>query len=343
MWVGTAVQPVSPGLPHLALSAALLAACSDYGFNHPSGEQPGETGPAEGAPRIVLEPASHDFGTLSPGALDTVEVTIANEGDADLVVNSVAHDGGQGSFSLELLDSVNGGLPWTLPPGDAADVAVHFSPTQTTVERGTLYVGSNDAQQPTAEAVQDGAARDFEGFMTGWYVLDDGVAYETTSNGDRVIDHHGDTDLYWYEPSGVHGLLDSTDVEADFAVMRQYVLDRVVAPVLPTGPFDWDEDSTLATFEYATFTYFMCDFWLSADADPSRFEISSGAVDDGIQVMVNGEILGQIKLNQSGSWPLENAVAGQVNTLIIILVDDSASDKYVHDLAFYEDGVLVEG
>ena len=40
---------------------------------------------------------------------------------------------------------------------------------------------------------------------------------------------------------------------------------------------------------------------------------------------------------------LTNATAGEVNTLIIILVDDSASDKYVNELAFYKDGVMVEG
>jgi hypothetical protein len=64
-------------------------------------------------------------------------------------------------------------------------------------------------------------------------------------------------------------------------------------------------------------------------------------VDDGIQVMVNGAILGRISLGQAGAWPLSNAVPGQVNTLIIILVDDSRVDKYVSDLAFYRDGVMV--
>ena len=87
----------------------------------------------------------------------------------------------------------------------------------------------------------------------------------------------------------------------------------------------------------------MCDFWLDSSADPTRYEISSGVVDDGIQVMVNGEILGRIKLGESGSWSLDNANPGEVNTLVIILVDDSEYDKYVHDLAFYLDGKMVTG
>ncbi|MDP6934435.1 MAG: hypothetical protein QGG40_16030, partial [Myxococcota bacterium] len=158
-----------------------------------------------------------------------------------------------------------------------------------------------------------------------------------------VIDHHGDVDLYWYEPSGAHGIVDSSDPETDFATMRDYVIDNAGAPTEVSGPFTYDASSSISTYEYATFTYFLCDFWLDADEDPSSYEISSGSVDDGIQVMVNGEILGQLKLGESGSWGLDNATAGEVNTLIIILVDDSASDKYVNELAFYKDGVMVEG
>jgi len=82
----------------------------------------------------------------------------------------------------------------------------------------------------------------------------------STSNTSYVVDHHGDTDLYWYEPSGAHGLIDSSDPEGDFQIMRDYVIARVGSPTSVSEPFDFDESSTLATFEFATFTYFLCDF-----------------------------------------------------------------------------------
>ena len=67
-------------------------------------------------------------------------------------------------------------------------------------------------------------------------------------------------------------------------------------------------------------------------------------MDDGIQVMVNGEILGHMLL---GASPTSRSLAdvsrpGEVNTLIVILVDDSASHRYLTNLAFYRDGIMVE-
>jgi hypothetical protein len=36
-------------------------------------------------------------------------------------------------------------------------------------------------------------------------------------------------------------------------------------------------------------------------------------------------------------------VPGAVNSLIVILMDNSATDKYLTDLGFYRDGVFVSG
>ena len=184
---------------------------------------------------------------------------------------------------------------------------------------------------------------DFDGFSSGWYVLDDGIAYETTSNINYQVTHHGDPDLYWYEPSGAHGLIGSTQSTADFAMMREYVLSLVPEPIEVTGPFNFQEVSTLSTFEFATYTYFMCDFVVQPGIDVSRYAISGGDVDDGIQVMLNGEILGRRGLWEGPfSWPLEHAKPNALNTLIILLVDDSASSKMIQDFAFTLDGVMVQ-
>jgi hypothetical protein len=136
----------------------------------------------------------------------------------------------------------------------------------------------------------------------------------------------------------------SADLPADFAILRDYVIANAGAPIVPSGPFDWDESSTVTQFAEATFTYFLCDFYLPADADPTAYTIETGAVDDGIRVIVNGHILGHQKLSVlAGRWTLEHAVPGEVNTLVVILVDDAAVNKYLHGLGFWFEGALVEG
>lgn len=317
------------------LSLLLLCGCSDYDLSgKPDDEDGGDT--ATLSPDIQVAPASVDLGSieLGTGPGEPEPVWIKNIGEADLHLSALTIDGGGGSFTVTGLETD------TLVPDENTEVLVEFEPLEGGAATARLLVDSDDPDQPRVGV--DLLGEGLLPFFAGWYVLDDGVPYETTSSPAHVVDHHGDEDLYYYEPSGAHGLVDSSDPVADFAVMRDYVIARVGAPTPVTGPFDWDESSTLATFEYATFTYFLCDFYLPADDLPELYEISSGSVDDGIQVMVNGEILGRQKLGESGgSWPLVAAVPGELNTLIIILVDDSQVNKYVHDLAFYRDGEMV--
>ena len=211
------------------------------------------------------------------------------------------------------------------------------------LEYGTISEALADKEQEDTAALDTGAAElGFEGFSSGWYIFDDGIPYETTSNPNYQVTYHGDPDLYWYEPSGAHGLINSSNSSADFAALRNYVLALAPEPVIVTEPLQFNQSSSLNTFEFATFTYIMCDFRVDANTAVSRYAISGGAVDDGIQIMLNGEILGRRVLNEGAfSWPLSTAKTSGVNTLIIILVDDSASNKYVHDLAFTLDGEMV--
>lgn len=293
-------------------------------------------------PRIRLTPDLHDFGAVPGGTTQTLLVSILNEGTDALRVDEVRIDAPSGEFALDPLLDHNGALPWSIPPGGDLPVRVDYGPLDDSGDVSTVTVVSDDPDHGEAEAIQLGAGTGFKGFSTGWYVYDDGIPYETTSNPSHVVDHHGDEDLYWYEPSGAHGLIDSVDPTTDFAVLRDYILAHAPAPVEPTEPFDYDAGSTLATFAFATFTYFLCDFYLDPSDDPALYEIRSGTVDDGIQVMVNGAILGRLSLGEAGrSWPLTNAFPGAVNSLVVILVDDSQVNKYVHDLAFYRDGMLV--
>ena len=287
---------------------------------------------------LVITPRSHDFGLVDVGITETVRFTLANIGDGPLTVDDLQF----GATSTELaLSPLSVPLPWDLDPGDTQTVDVTYTPVDDIADEGAVVALSDGGDQ---QADVFGNGKTFEGFSTGWYVWDPRNPIDTTTNPDYVVDHHGDEDVYYYENSGMHGMTASTDVPGDFAVLRDYVIANAGAPIVPSGPFDWDESSTVSQFNEATFTYFLCDFFLPADADPTTYTIQSGAVDDGIRVIVNGQILGHQKLGQSsGIWTLEHAVPGAVNTLVIILVDDAAVHKYVRGLGFWHDGALVEG
>ena len=293
-----------------------------------------------GQSQLAVSPSTYDFGTLDVGDTGQVPIQLTNAGSMDITVGELNFVSSSGELSFSADELTNGSLPWILSPGESKQVFVDYTPLDDMVDTSTLNV-YHDAGQEIAS--QTGTAKEFEGFSTGWYVFDDGIPYETTSNPNYVINTHGDLDLYWYEPSGAHGLIDSTDPLADFALMRQYILDNAGPPIQVNGPFNFSETSTISTFSYATYTYFMCDFYLDPNIDVSRYAISGGNVDDGIQIMLNGEILGHRLLGEGTfSWPLQTANSGQVNTLIIILADDSASHKYANNLAFTLDGQMVE-
>ena len=298
-----------------------------------------------GTPIIKVAPSAHNFGTMNAGDTARTEFAVRNIGDGNLVVTDALFDPSSPEMVLNLHAETNGPFPWALAPEEAKYLSLDYSPTDEGFDFSQTIFRSNDEDNPEAPFSATGTTRAFEGFSTGWYIYDDGLEHETTSSPAHPVTGHGDTDLYWYEPSGAHGLIGSPDPETDFAMMREHVLAGAGEPTPITGPISFESGSTLATFAFATFTYVMCDFWIEEGEDPASYTVQAERVDDGIQVMVNGEILGHMLLSSSAtSWSLADVGRpGAVNTLIVILVDDSRSNRYLRDLAFYRDGVMVEG
>lgn len=294
-------------------------------------------------PALSITPQTYDFGTLEPGASATVDVTLLSSGGTDLHISALRYEAG----STELTVSADGSgtcgpLPWTLAPGASCIVTVSYMPTDDSPDEGRLYVTSDDPVQPEAVGTQIGNGKPFTGFSTGWYIVDDMGMYETTSNPSYVVNAVGDIDGFWYEPSGAHGMINSVDPTTDFSILRNYIIGRAGSPTPVSGPLNFDTSSVVPALQYASYSWILCDFWLDATDDPARYAISSGSVDDGLLVIVNGQIIGSIEIGQTGSWPLSNAIPGQVNSLVLILMDNSQVNKYVHDLAFYKDGVMVQ-
>ena len=306
------------------------------------GEEPPPP-PPPGFGDIAIDPPLHDFGVLEVNQTGAIEVAIRNEGQAPLLVSGVSYSTLSLELALDTNEAVNGALPWTLAPGAAVTVVVDYAPSDGVADSGTITVVSNDVDEPSITATQGGNGRTFPGFSTGWYIVDEHTNYQTTSNPAHTVEYHGDLDGYWYEPSGVHGLIGSVNRTADFQVLHDYVMARAGAPTPVTGPLTFNASSTVPALTSASYSYILCDFWIEAGDDPSLYEIATGEVDDGILVLVNGEMLGNLLVRESGSWTLDNAVPGAVNSLLIILMDNAANHKGIEDLTFYRDGVMVTG
>lgn len=290
------------------------------------------------APDIAVDPLAYDFGTVDVGSAASTTVTVQNTGSGSLWISEVEWIAGS-EFSLD-----GDTAPFSLAAGASRSFTVGYAPTDDAADEAFLSFASDDPDEPwlTSNLVGDG--KPFEGFSTGWYIVDDSTNYETTSNPSYGVESYGDSDGYWYEPSGAHGLVGSADPTTDFATLRDYVIARAGAPTPVTGPLSFRSTSTVPTFSYASYSYIVCDFWIDPSDDPALYEVTTGTVDDGLRVMVNGVVLGDITLGNSGAFSLADvAVPGAVNTLAVILMDNSQVDKYVYDLAFYRDGVIVSG
>ena len=109
-------------------------------------------------PAIEVTPSTTDFGTLYVGCDASQAVTIANVGNADLVVDSFEFD--TASTELAFLDrsDIHGALPWSLAPGASYEVLVSYAPLDEYSDQSYLFVNSSDSAQPQAVTSQEGSA-----------------------------------------------------------------------------------------------------------------------------------------------------------------------------------------
>ena len=99
------------------------------------------TGEGSG-PALRISPDPYDFHSVFVGCGDDVDLTLANVGDGDLVIDDVTMNSADGQFRL-------GGslsLPLTLPPGADTSITVAFDALVAGTTDGLLEVRSNDAR-----------------------------------------------------------------------------------------------------------------------------------------------------------------------------------------------------
>ena len=97
------------------------------------------------APRIVVEPASFDFGTVKPGGVVQRQFVVGNSGRADLVIESIVS-------SCNCTAILEEETRQTLKPGARTPVRVRLTaPAVAGRLRKSVLIKSNDPVQPSLE------------------------------------------------------------------------------------------------------------------------------------------------------------------------------------------------
>ncbi|MFQ5799374.1 MAG: choice-of-anchor D domain-containing protein, partial [Bacteroidota bacterium] len=106
-------------------------------------------------PQIQVLRSSIDFGLVILGeTAGPVTVTISNIGDADLMVTDISDPGAP--FSLSNVPA----LPVTIPSFGSESFDVTFSPTAEDSVSTTIFISSNDADNPTVDVALSGDGLD---------------------------------------------------------------------------------------------------------------------------------------------------------------------------------------
>jgi protein involved in polysaccharide export with SLBB domain len=172
-------------------------------------------------PEMTVLPESLDFGQVKVGTTAQQIVTVANQGNANLSLQTVFFVlDSNPDFSHTPLEQ----LPYTIEPGDTVDVTVIFAPTAEGQALGVLKVTGDDADTPFIDVVTTGtgivpditiepAANDFGQLVVG-----------NSSTGTVLITNNGQADLIISDIAWAAG------GSADFAVAALPALPLTLAP-----------------------------------------------------------------------------------------------------------------
>ena len=119
------------------------------------------------APVISVDPLEYDYGIISIGCDNEERITIANEGNLPLIINSVIQMVTQ-PMDILLEYGALPEPPWTIDPGNELDFLVSYVPMDTGIDASSIEIVSNDPQTPSVTAIQDGVG-DVEQWITDQY------------------------------------------------------------------------------------------------------------------------------------------------------------------------------
>ena len=127
------------------------------------------------SPNIVLETTSIDFGTVMDGLTETIELHVANDGDAALSLSSVYIEGST-NFTIPNFSA-------SIAETDTGLVDIQFSPDDETSFSGTLYIVSNDPDTDTLMVALSGIGGEQAPIMT---LSDNELYFGTVETGTTV-------------------------------------------------------------------------------------------------------------------------------------------------------------
>ncbi|MFC7202990.1 Ig-like domain-containing protein [Haloferax namakaokahaiae] len=131
--------------------SATLEVLSDDPDDHPVNVSVSGAGAHPPAPDISVEPRYLDFGNVSHGSSGTAIVTISNDGDVDLSITGETFEVFSPTFTI-----TDGGGPTVVAPGEHHNVTLRFTPPSTGDHTTTMYLTSNDSDEPTVSVELDG-------------------------------------------------------------------------------------------------------------------------------------------------------------------------------------------
>ncbi len=115
------------------------------------------------APVMTVTPDDFDYGDISIGCDNEERVTIRNDGNIDLIVNSISQMVTQPADIIMEMGSMPD-PPWTLIPGQEIDFLVSYVPTDVGIDDSQITIIGNDPKTPEVEIIQYG-----EGDVEQWY------------------------------------------------------------------------------------------------------------------------------------------------------------------------------
>jgi hypothetical protein len=107
------------------------------------------------APVMTVEPISFDYGTISMGCDNEERITIRNDGNLPLTIDSIVQ------MVTQPVDIIMefGSLPpppWVLEPNQEIDFLVSYIPTDVGIDESVIVVVGDDPLTPEAEVIQSG-------------------------------------------------------------------------------------------------------------------------------------------------------------------------------------------
>ncbi len=106
---------------------------------------------------IAVDPVVLDFGSVVLGASEQAEITISNEGSADLTVTSLTLT----NDTVFAMGTMSPTPPIVIAAGKSENIGVFYTPDDTNPDNGSLLIGSDDPDEPEVSVALSGT-----GFVT---------------------------------------------------------------------------------------------------------------------------------------------------------------------------------